>query len=296
MMRGGMAGRGGEGGRTIRRGSVERAGAGAATDEDGDSSLSRRALLRMGLAALVSGSATSCIPEPTAPDTPRRQPSRLLARPGEPAGSPPAGESWLGVSGLRDAILYVPQAYDRTAPAPLLVTLHGRDGDARDWQGWYDEAEDRGFVMLAVESRTVTWDLLGGAFGADVTYIDQALTLTFDLCAIDPERVALCGFSDGASYALSLGPPNGDLFTHLVAFSPGFSDPPGRVGWPRIWMSHGTSDPIFDEEYTFRKILPDLRDAGFEVTYVPFDGGHEVPPLIATRALDWFSPVPAASP
>jgi phospholipase/carboxylesterase len=34
--------------------------------------------------------------------------------------------------------------------------------------------------------------------------------------------VALGGFSDGASYALSLDLTNGDLFASLIAFSPGF--------------------------------------------------------------------------
>ena len=38
------------------------------------------------------------------------------------------------------------------------------------------------------------------------------------------------GFSDGASYALSLGAANGDLFTHIAAFSPGFMRPPVSVG------------------------------------------------------------------
>jgi len=33
------------------------------------------------------------------------------------------------------------------------------------------------------------------------------------------------GFSDGASYALSVGITNGDLFTHVIAFSPGFVAP-----------------------------------------------------------------------
>ncbi len=47
------------------------------------------------------------------------------------------------------------------------------------------------------------------------------------------------GFSDGASYALSLGVPNGDLFTHIVAFSPGFmrlpdQEPAGGGRKPKV--------------------------------------------------------------
>src|SRR3712207_7974813 len=55
------------------------------------------------------------------------------------------------------------------------------------------------------------------------------------------------GFSDGASYALSLGIPNGDLFTHLVAFSPGFAAPDGQRGHPRVFVGHGVDDRRSEE-------------------------------------------------
>lgn len=38
--------------------------------------------------------------------------------------------------------------------------------------------------------------------------------------AVDASRVCASGFSDGASYALTLGAANGQLFTHIAAFSP----------------------------------------------------------------------------
>jgi predicted esterase len=41
---------------------------------------------------------------------------------------------------------------------------------------------------------------------------------------IDPVRLAVGVFSDGASYALSLGIPSADLYTHVLAFSPGLED------------------------------------------------------------------------
>lgn len=80
---------------------------------------------------------------------------------------------------------------------------------------------------------------------------DEALAHTFEHYTVDPSRVAIGGFSDGASYALSLGLGNGDLFRHIIAFSPGFAVPPRQLGSPRIFMSHGTKDrvlPIVPEE------------------------------------------------
>ena len=59
--------------------------------------------------------------------------------------------------------------------------------------------------------------------------MDQAVHHVFERYSIDPGRIGLAGFSDGASYALSLGVANGDLFTHIMAFSPGFMRPPAQV-------------------------------------------------------------------
>ena len=118
--------------------------------------------------------------------------------------------------------------------------------------------------------------------------IDRALQETFSRCAVDPARLAVGGFSDGASYALSLGIDNGDLFTHVLAFSPGFMAPSVRVGAPRFFVSHGTRDGVLPIERCSRRIVPQLERAGYEVTYREFDGGHTVPPVIALEAADLF--------
>jgi phospholipase/carboxylesterase len=252
-------------------------------------SMTRRGFLRGGLAAVVPAWVSACMREPTGPGiTPAG--ARLLARPGEPSTEPVLGVEWLDINRTgRDARLFVPTGYDPDVPAPLLVTLHGRGGSALDWDGFHPACEARNLVMLAIDSRGVTWDRIGGSFGADVAYIDEALAVTFDRCAIDPDLIGLAGFSDGASYALSLGPSNGDLFQHLIAFSPGLSAPADtRYGSPRIWISHGRNDPILSSLRTEEVIVPELLDAGYFVTYVPFEGGHEVPPEIGSGALDWF--------
>jgi predicted esterase len=41
------------------------------------------------------------------------------------------------------------------------------------------------------------------------------LSFVFDAYPVDPERIAVSGFSDGASYALSLGLINGTLFSQV---------------------------------------------------------------------------------
>jgi predicted esterase len=250
----------------------------------------RRTFLRAGVAVAGGAALGGCYPEPTAPEPNVGGGARLSARPGSPSGEPTIGAEWLDINPTgRDARLYVPPTYDPSTPAPLLVTLHGRGGSALDWDAFHDKCDARDMVMLAIDSRGVTWDLLSGSYGADVTYIDQALGMVFDRCAIDPGRVALAGFSDGASYALSLGPTNGDLFPQVIAFSPGFAAPAlERYGAPRIWISHGRSDAILSSQQTEEVIVPGLLDLGYFVTYVPFEVGHEVPAAISNEALDWL--------
>ena len=139
-------------------------------------------------------------------------------------------------------------------------------------------------------------------FGADVAFIDQALAWTFERYAIDPDSIGVAGFSDGASYALSLGLANGDLFGRVMAFSPGFVAPAPLQGRPRLFISHGTADTVLPIDQCSRRIVPLLRQASYDVTYQEFDGPHTVPPEIAQAAVAWFladraiAPEPSSPP
>ena len=102
------------------------------------------------------------------------------------------------------------------------------------------------------------------------------LAWAFAHADVDAKRVGIGGFSDGASYALSLGLANGDLFSRIFAFSPGFIREATPVGKPVIDVFHGTRDRILPIDATSRRIVPRLRRQGYDVTYVEFDGPHTV--------------------
>jgi phospholipase/carboxylesterase len=125
-----------------------------------------------------------------------------------------------------------------------------------------------------------------------VDFLDAALDGVFEAVAVDPRRLIISGFSDGASYALSLGLGNGDLFSHVLAFSPGFMAPDAQHGKPPVFVSHGTGDRVLDIDRCSRALVPILEQAGYPVTYEEFDGGHEVPPAILRRALEWLQSTP----
>jgi phospholipase/carboxylesterase len=137
-------------------------------------------------------------------------------------------------------------------------------------------ADDTGAMLLAPDSRAKTWDAIGGGFGPDVKFIDRALGWVFERCEVNAARLVLSGFSDGATYVLALGLANGDLFSRVLAFSPGFLIPIDQQrGRPVICISHGVKDSILPIDQCRRRIVPLLRQAGYSVRFEEFDGGHQ---------------------
>lgn len=229
--------------------------------------------------------------------------ARLTARQSTTKTSLTAGRHALGLGSGRDAMLYVP-ARAREGPVALIVLLHGAGGSG---EGILDHLapaiEASGAAVLAPDSRASTWDAIRamqgslldvvppragqGGFGGDVVLLDRALERVSESVAIDASRVSVAGFSDGATYALSLGLINGDVFTRIVAFSPGFVIAGAAHGRPQVFVSHGRGDRVLPIDRCSRRIVPDLERRGYAVTYREFDGGHGVPDDVAAEALAW---------
>lgn len=202
-----------------------------------------------------------------------------------PASLLPAGEHELTLGPGVEARLVVPPGHP--GPRPLLVFFHGAGGRAAQSIAAAGAlAAGRGVLLLAPTSVATTWDLIAGGLGRDVAVLDAALAEVAKRAAV--RRTAVAGFSDGASYALSLGLANGHLFDAVLAFAPGFVAPPSRAGQPRIWISHGTQDRVLPVERCGRRVSRDLRTAGYAVRYEEFDGGHAVRPDDVAAALDWW--------
>ena len=211
----------------------------------------------------------------------------LSARPGQPGEAPmPAGLHLLADDRDPESALYVPSGTGDAA-LPLVVLLHGATSRPENVLPVLREQAERGsFLLLAPKSRDYSWDIIGGGFGPDIAVLDRLLSRVFEHFAVDPARIALAGFSDGASYALSVGLINGELFSRILAFSPGFLVPGRRSGKPAVFISHGRADTVLPIQRCSRRIVPQLQAGGYEVDYREFAGGHTVPPELASAAVE----------
>src|SRR5437660_10232141 len=127
---------------------------------------------------------------------------RLHARPVQVAtAGPKTGVTPLSLRPQRDALAYVPVS--APDPAPFVLYLHGATGNEQQGIRRLSAlADEFGFVLLSPASMDGTWDAIRSGFGEDVRSIDQALSKVFGLRQVDARKVGVCGFSDGASYAL----------------------------------------------------------------------------------------------
>ncbi len=251
--------------------------------------ISRRGVLTaLGLATVT---AVGC--------TPRRRGgadgSRLSARPParrELKSAPESGLSTLDVrNARREVLLYVPRTAEDAAPPRLVLSFHGAGGEPTTAVGRFRRfADENRLMILAPASQSATWDVVSGGWGRDVKVIDAALEQVFSAYDVDDDMI-ISGFSDGASYALSLGLANGDLFRHIIAFSPGFVATAPHVGSPDIFISHGTKDQVLPIDSTTRVIAPDLLEQGYAVKVYEFNGPHGVTDSVMTSAIRWLNAV-----
>lgn len=218
-----------------------------------------------------------------------------------PAAAPANPETRSGVIQLAGgAYAYLPKGLNGR-PRPLLIALHGAGGEPADVLAAFRAyADAHGIVLLIPRSLKGTWDMvedlksrLGAEmnvqprFGKDLQAIDDALADLFARVAVDPKQIGLIGFSDGASYALSVGTANPRLFSTVIALSPGHSFAAKYDKAQRVFISHGERDQVLPFSNA-RAIAARLRGRGMQVQFEAFDGRHEVPAAIRDKAIAFF--------
>ena len=87
----------------------------------------------------------------------------------------PYGQTRLGISDTdRDGTLYVPKSYKPGTGMPLVMMLHGFSGGGDSQKRLFALAEELGFLVIAPESRDITWGKEAPGFDDDVKYLGAA--------------------------------------------------------------------------------------------------------------------------
>lgn len=203
------------------------------------------------------------------------------------------------------AVGYVPAT--ASLHPPLLVLLHGAGHRQVQMVRQFEaEADKRGIVLLAPSSRDISWDSVLSAeaplsldsplanqqshsFGRtrDSDRVEQAISNLAKIVPLDRAHTVLAGFSDGATFAIAMGVSKDHDFGAVIAWSPGIAirtERPARGR--RVFVSHGRQDPLLKFSVTCSEILPLLQSEGLAVTFLPFNGGHEVPDAVKDAFLD----------
>ena len=233
---------------------------------------------------------------------------RLTAAPSDAGTTPATIASAKIVRVDGGGLLYVP-ASAGAEQLPLLLLFPGTGGDGNAMVSALEPVAERGrFALLGFSPgqgnfksvdnffddleagrahAKVTWP--APRFGRDAERIDGALKRVFATVPIDRKHVGLLGFSHGASYALSLGTANPQLFSSIAALSPGIMILKGDVaGGQRVFLTHGRSDSVQPYRRTACSFVPRLTELGYEVEFHGFAGGHESPSNLVVGAIAHF--------
>lgn len=164
--------------------------------------------------------------------------------------------------------------------APLEMPSMGFGMESRAW--WMIDMEAIQRAMATGQTRDLSTDSPAGLDEARAQLLE---TLTAIEQELTPSKMVLGGFSQGAMLALDVAlhserPLAGVIElsgTYLAAdeWAPRMS---ARAGLP-VFQSHGQLDPLLP--FTQAERLRDvLVAAGLPVDFVPFRGGHEIPPVV----------------
>jgi predicted esterase len=140
----------------------------------------------------------------------------------------------------------------------------------------------------------MTWDLIAGGAGEDLAFLGLVLDSLYRRYRVDAARQAIVGFSDGASYGLSIALSNPRVFSAVMAWAAGFlavdaphlspDDPK-----PRIFLEYGTRDQLFPFEQVALPMRDVLTSMQYPLEFHADEGGIHWPrKAFMSDALDWF--------
>jgi phospholipase/carboxylesterase len=189
--------------------------------------------------------------------------------------------------------LYVPEYYKADRAWPLVMALHGGNGNGRGFLwSWLRDARSRGAILIAPTATGPTWALMGD--DTDTPNLARILDSVRSRWNVDSQRMLLTGMSDGGTFCYVTGFESASPFTHLAPVSATFhplmaevADAERLRGLP-IHIVHGRLDWMFPVQVA-RQTQQALSAAGADVIYRELDDlSHTYPREMNGPMLEWL--------
>jgi phospholipase/carboxylesterase len=193
---------------------------------------------------------------------------------------------------------------------PAIILLHGIGSNEKDLFSFADKLPDKFLVVSArapnlIGDSSYAWYQVDYSTGTPVINFQQEQESRNKIIAFieqvkseyhcDGKNIYLCGFSQGAIMAFSIGLTRPDLLKGIGVMSGRLLDEikpvidkTEQLKKLKIFISHGTSDYVLNIEYA-RYALQYLKLIGLNPTYKEFDIGHGINDSVLNDLIKWLS-------
>jgi predicted peptidase len=191
--------------------------------------------------------------------------------------------------------LYVPSAYNRGIPYPLVIWLHGGGSAGDDNLGqisldnklgthfWTEkEIQEKHPAFVLAPQSTGGWD------SNAVTGLSDELKLMLEILevvrkeySIDAKRIYVAGQSNGGIGAWGLITKKPGMFAAAIPIcGAGHTGIVSRAAKTAVWAFHGEKDDVIPVEYS-RNMIAGMKRTGGNPRYTEYKGiGHEIWELV----------------
>ena len=198
----------------------------------------------------------------------------------------------------------------KTAKPPIVILMHGVGSNEKDLFALASQLPNQFLVVSVrapyfIEKDRYGWYALSFVDGKPTCNVEQAeksrlLVIQFinqlkEKFSFDNQRVYLCGFSQGAIMAASIGLTNPDKIKGIAMMSGLLLEevkpkiaPKENLKNLRVYISHGTNDKVLEVHYAHESYAY-LKQLGINPFYKEYPNGHTISAAMLSDLNTWLN-------